>query len=196
MKTALVLETNNLRRGGDVTKSLERLLQHLAPQLGKIDELVVTHDGLRDTARLEHAAEHGVLFVELPPGTGYYQAKNVGFDATSADVVAFGDADCWPDRHWLDRLLSPFAADASVSVVAGRTTYRDDVLGRAATAIDFMYFPSPLGAECTRNFYANNVAFRRDTFARFRYLADPKIYRGHCQRLGMRLAAAGVPVLY
>ncbi|HZO15484.1 MAG TPA: hypothetical protein VFB62_19565, partial [Polyangiaceae bacterium] len=60
----------------------------------------------------------------------------------------------------------------------------------------FMYFASPLGAECTRNFYANNVAFRRDTFARFRYLADPKIYRGHCQRLGMRLAAAGVPVHY
>lgn len=198
MKTALVLETNNLRRGGDVTKSLERLLQHLRPQLGTVDELVVTHDGLVDAERahLEHAAKRCVRFVELPPGAGYYQAKNLGFDATSADVVAFGDADCWPDRHWLDRLLAPFAADPSVSVVAGRTTYRDDVLGRAATAIDFMYFPSSLGGACTRNFYANNVAFRRDTFARFRYRADPKIYRGHCQRLGMRLAAAGVPIHY
>ena len=81
-------------------------------------------------------------------------------------------------------------------MVAGRTTYREDLLGTAATTIDFMYFDSPLGERCTRNFYANNVAFRREVFARYGYLSEERIYRGHCQVLGLRLQAAGVPVRF
>jgi hypothetical protein len=111
-------------------------------------------------------------------------------------VVAFGDTDCWPDPAWLSRLLAPFLDGGDASVVAGRTTYRDDVLGIAATSIDFMYFPTALGEGTTRNFYANNVAFRRDVFAARRYLPAPGIYRGHCQQLGLRLARDGVRVRY
>jgi hypothetical protein len=198
---ALVLETNNLRGGGGsadrVADSLERLLANLREQtfpLTKLSELVVTHDGLDapTRARLEAVAGRAIHFVELPEDTGYYAAKNLGFDATTADVVAFGDADCWPDWQWLEQLFAPFCRGAAV--VAGRTSYRDDMLGAAATAIDFMYFASPLGADCTRNFYANNVAFRREVFAAHPYPVAAKIYRGHCQRLGMSLLAAGVPI--
>jgi hypothetical protein len=210
---ALVLETNNLR-GGDgeaaerVTRSLLRLFHRLRAQSrspAALAEVVLTHDGLPETAQsaLAEALGRPIRFVAIDPGTGYYEAKNRGFDATAADVVGFADTDCVPDPDWLNRLLSPFD-DASVQVAAGRTTYRDDVLGAAASAIDFMYFPGPTGADPaksalagkTRNFYANNVAFRRDVFARFRYVSAPGIYRGHCQRLGLALAAAGIPVLY
>jgi hypothetical protein len=201
---ALVLETNNLRGGADpdrITASLGRLLRHLAAQtlpLGALDEIVITHDGLdgpqRD--RLQAAAGARLRFVLLPPDTGYYEAKNLGFDATTASIVAFGDADCWPDRAWLERLIAPLLADPAAQVVAGRTTYRDDLVGAAATAIDFIYFPSPLGEGTTRNFYANNVAFRRATFASRRYLPAEGIYRGHCQRLGLRLAEEGVPIRF
>ena len=200
---ALVLETNNLRGGDDpaaVVSTLARLLRRLRAQtrpIQMLDELVITHDGLDVTAQAELLREAGrpLSFVEIPQGAGYYEAKNRGFDATRADVVAFGDGDCWPDPAWLESLLEPFANEA-VHVVAGRTTYRDDLLGAAATAIDFMYFPTPLGDGCTRNFYANNVAFRRATFARFRYLPDADIYRGHCQKLGFRLHEAKVPIRF
>ncbi|MEZ4297047.1 MAG: glycosyltransferase family 2 protein [Polyangiaceae bacterium] len=202
---ALVLETNNLR-GGDaedtarVTKSLTRLFEHLRRQthpLASLAEVVLTHDGLPEPARADLARSLGrpVRFVEIAPETGYYEAKNRGFDATTADVVAFADADCIPAPEWLSSLLAPFARP-EVQVTAGRTTYRDDVLGAAATTIDFMYFPSPLAEGATRNFYANNVAFRRDIFARFRYESAPGIYRGHCQRLGLALARADIPVLH
>ena len=201
--TALILETNNLRSGDDaerVTASVERLLHRLAAQtrpLRTLDEIVLTHDGLdaAQRARLTAAAGAPVRFVAVKPDTGYYEAKNLGFDATTAEVVVFGDADCWPDPAWLERLLAPIEAGGA-SVVAGRTTYRDDALGIAATAIDFMYFPSPLGEGKVRNFYANNVAFRRDVFAARRYRSAPGIYRGHCQQLGLRLAADGIPVVY
>jgi len=59
-----------------------------------------------------------------------------------------------------------------------------------------MYYPSPLGAACVKNFYANNVAFRRAVFAAHPYPAQDRIYRGHCQVLGMQLFAAGIPVRF
>lgn len=200
---ALVLETNNLRGGDDpaaVVATLARLLRRLRAQtrpIAALDELVITHDGLDATAQAALRAEAGraIAFVELPEDVGYYEAKNRGFDATRADVVAFADGDCWPDPAWLEALLEGFA-DPTAQVVAGRTTYRDDLLGAAATAIDFMYFPTPLGQDCTRNFYANNVAFRRATFDRFRYQTAADIYRGHCQKLGFRLHAAKVPIRF
>ena len=204
--TALVLETNNLR--GDhadpelVVKTLERLLVHLRGQtrpLSQLNEVVVTHDGISEVeqVRLQHAAGVVIRFVRISPDCGYYQAKNAGFDATSADIVAFGDTDCWPDSDWLDCLLKPFEArDAAPLVVAGRTTYRKDLWGIAASTIDFMYFPSPLGPDCTRNFYANNVAFKREAFAEHRYAPAEGIYRGHCQVLGLRLQSRGVKVAF
>jgi len=80
--------------------------------------------------------------------------------------------------------------------VAGRTCYRDDTLGIAATTIDFMYFDSPLGESCTRNFYANNVAFEREVFKRAQFEAGARFYRGDCQVLGLVLQRMGVPVVF
>src|SRR5206468_10251653 len=54
---------------------------------------------------------------------------------------------------------------------------------------------SPFGADYTRNFYANNVAFRRDVFAAHRY-GDHEMYRGHCAVLGVELLNAKVPILF
>lgn len=133
--------------------------------------------------------------MRLPPDTDYYLAKNIGFAATTAEVVVFADSDCRPVPEWLDGLLAPFD-DPDTHVVAGRTTYRDDVLGIAATTIDFMYFPTPRGPGYTRNFYANNVAFRRDVFAPREFPLDTAIYRGPCQVLGLQLYDAHIPIRF
>jgi hypothetical protein len=198
---ALVLETANLRSDpGRVTASLARLLSHLARQtvsLTALESVVVVHEGFDAPARaaLDRAAGRAITWLEVAPGTDYYEAKNLGFDATRAAIVAFGDADCWPSDDWLERLLEPFA-DHAVEVAAGRTTYRPGVLGLAATSVDFLYHPSPHGTGTTANFYANNVAFRRETFATRRFAARDDIYRGQCQLLGMRLAQDGVAVRF
>jgi len=194
--SALVIETNNLAGGdGDVVGSLGTLLTHLAPQLGSVDELVVTHQGpLAHGDILEKAAGRAIHFVELDVDAGYYEAKEHGFDATVADLVVFADSDCWPDAGWLALMLAPFE-NPDTKVVAGRTCYRDDLLGTAATTIDFMYFKSPFGAACTRNFYANNVAFRREVFDSVRY-GDGGFYRGNCQVAGLKLVDGGVPVVF
>ncbi|NBF04104.1 glycosyltransferase [Pseudomonas sp. Fl5BN2] len=205
--TALVLETNNLRGGSDAVaalNSLERLIARLARQsvpAPAFAQWVITHDGLDLQARqaLCTLAGRALDFVEIDARTGYYDAKNVGFDCVDqarCEYVVFADADCIPCAQWLEQLLAPFAqADAPVAV-AGRTSYAPSVTGSALTAIDFMYFPSPLRHGATRNFYANNVAFRCDTFEQYRYEPLDGVYRAHCQVMGLRLQAAGVAVAY
>jgi hypothetical protein len=202
--TALVIETNNLAGGGcdadTVERSLTRLLARLRTQtrpLASLDEVIVVHDRLAPAVRdrLHEAAGRRLRFVALDAGDDYYAAKDAGFAATGADVVAFADADCWPQPDWLRALLAPFSDGSGVAAVAGRTSYRDDLFGAAATAVDFMYFASPLGAGCTRNFYANNVAFRRDVLARAGFGVHG-FYRGSCQVLGLVLQARGIPIRF
>lgn len=208
-RTALILETNNLRGGGDAEQALASL-KRLVAALGRqtlpptsLAQWIITHDGFDARACAEIAALAGrpIDFVAIGPQDSYYDAKNAGFDqvdATRCDYVAFGDADCTPDADWLEQLLLPFAEAASTAppAVAGRTSYCASAMGVALTSIDFMYFPGTLRAGATRNFYANNVAFRREVFDTYRYQALPGVYRGHCQVMGMRLHAAGVAIQF
>jgi hypothetical protein len=206
-RTALVLETNNLRGGADLAKvagSLGRLFEHLKGQslpLGRLAQVVVTHDGLpaETCAELVRTSGLALQFVLIDASTGYYSAKNLGFAATDAarcDHVVFADADCIPAADWLEQLLLPLCAEQPPAVVAGRTSYSTSLAGTALTTIDFMYFPSPLQAGATRNFYANNVAFRREVFAEHAYQALDGVYRAHCQVLGLNLQAAGLALHY
>lgn len=206
-RTALVLETNNLRGGADLAKvagSLGRLFEHLKGQslaLGRLAQVVVTHDGLPESVceELRRSSGLALQFVLIDASTGYYSAKNLGFaatDATRCDHVVFADADCIPTADWLEQLLLPLCSEQPPAVVAGRTSYSTSLAGTALTTIDFMYFPSPLQAGATRNFYANNVVFRRDVFAEHAYQALDGVYRAHCQVLGLNLQAAGVALHY
>jgi hypothetical protein len=197
---SLVLETHNLEGGGgDVGTSLERVIGRLATQtrpLPSLADLVITHRGVDPASRerCERIAGVAIRWLELDDACGYYEAKNRGFDAARGDVVVLTDADCWPDPSWLDELLTPFD-DPDVRAVAGRTTYRRDLLGTAASTIDFMYFAPPTGPDYTRNFYANNIAFRRDVFAE-RKFGEHDMYRGHCAVLGLELHSAGIPIRF
>lgn len=206
-RTALVLETNNLRGGADLQKvasSLKRLVAALGGQsipLASLAQIVITHDGLPSAVcrEIESLAACPVDFVRIHADTGYYDAKNLGFDRTDparCDYVAFGDADCVPAVDWLEQLLAPFALADAPRVVAGRTSYAETIAGAALTTIDFMYFPSRFGAGATANFYANNVAFERAVFAQYRYQPLAGVYRAHCQVLGLRLVAAGIALHY
>ena len=201
--TALVLETDNLlaieSRADAVVASLGELLSRLACgtlPLTRLDEVVLVHEGLepRDQASLARAAGRSLRLVEVPRGSGYYAAKNAGFAATTADVVAFADADCRPSDRWLEALLEPLRAREDVRVVAGRTVYESSPLGDALTAIDFQPIASPLGPGCVRHFFANNVAFRREVFAARRFELRADLHRGACGVLALQLHRDGTPI--
>ncbi len=198
MTRALVLETHNVATDDRWIASFERLLGRLRedPAFAALDEVVVTTSGASPGAkrRCEKSAGRAIRWVELSDRASYYAAKNRGFEATTASLVAFGDSDCWPSAGWLDALFAPFASGAQC--VAGRTTYREGSFGLAMTAIDFPYFRNVRDTRCVRNFYANNVAFRREVFERLRYDDRGDFFRGDCQLLGLRMRAEGVPIVF
>lgn len=204
---SLVLETNNLR--GDtpdsaaVFNSLVSLLTHLNKQdipLSSLGEFIITHDGIPDASqqKLSELIKQPINFILVPANSGYYEAKNLGFKAATKEIIVFADADCTPIEGWLKQLITPLLQDTAqkLGAVAGRTTYKDNMLGSAASSIDFMYFPHKTYGGATRNFYANNIAFRREVFQTYAYPDADNVYRGHCQMLGLRLLRANVQIKY
>jgi glycosyltransferase involved in cell wall biosynthesis len=179
---------------------LRKLLYALDDQLGDA-ELVVTHTGLDPTTRDALANGRAVRWIELANDATYYDHKNRGFDATTGDIIAFIDGDTMPDPDWLAQLTAPFARGAQV--VAGATSYPGAVAG-IANAIDFPYYDGVTARPCeiadaprtVRNFFANNVAFRREVFAPRRYPSLAPMFHGQCQVLAAQLHEAKIPVTF
>src|SRR5205814_10658184 len=160
--------------------------------------------GLRGHVAGRHRTRRSITWLDVGRGAGYYDHKNLGFDATTGDVVAFIDGDCEPADGWLGALVAPFAAGAQV--VAGATSYAGP-LASLANELDFPYFDyedkrrsfaatSRETAPTVRNLFANNVAFAREAFAARRYPTIEPMFHGQCQVLALRFVEAGIPIVF
>ena len=63
------------------------------------------------------------------PGTS--RARNAGWHATSAELVAFTDDDCLPDSRWLEAAVEAFMREPSASFVTGRVVSESADIPRA-----------------------------------------------------------------
>jgi glycosyltransferase involved in cell wall biosynthesis len=80
--------------------TIGRTLDALAHQTHAPDEVVVVDDGSTDdTVAIAERAGARVLRQDAE---GPAQARNRGAAATSAPLLAFTDADCYPAEHWLE----------------------------------------------------------------------------------------------
>ncbi|HLM28097.1 MAG TPA: glycosyltransferase family A protein [Thermoleophilaceae bacterium] len=84
----------------DAEATLARTLACLERQAGAPDfEVIVVDDGSRDgTAEVARAAGATTL---VQPRTGAAEARNRGVRAAGGEVLAFLDADCFPQPGWL-----------------------------------------------------------------------------------------------
>jgi Glycosyl transferase family 2 len=144
-------------------------------RLSRPIELVIVFDEEQLTTQaIEHAlspiiASQPSIAVTLLPlgGSSYCKMKNAGANAASGELIVFLDCDVIPEPEWLSALLTAFD-DPAVEVVVGNT-YVDCSDGgpySKAMALSWMF---PLRDPDDRLkpstwFYANNVAFRRETF--------------------------------
>jgi GT2 family glycosyltransferase len=77
-------------------------------------EVIVVDDGSTDdTAAI--AAEYDVRLIRTP-NAGLASARNVGADAATGEIVAYLDADAWPDPHWLHHVADTFDRTGSGAV--------------------------------------------------------------------------------
>ena len=84
-------------------------------------ELIVVHTYDAATARRIFDGHPQARRVAIEPGTGSpSRQRNIGWREARADLVAFTDDDCRPERGWLEALLAAAHA-APGAVVQGRT---------------------------------------------------------------------------
>lgn len=99
---------------------VETCLRHLAALHTAPVEVVVV-DGSPDDRTREVVARHrGVRYLRNDLGRGTTpESRQIGYRATSGDVLAFVDDDAFAESEWLDEIVAPYA-DASVVGVGGR----------------------------------------------------------------------------
>jgi len=89
-------------------------------------EVVVVDDASDDgttemVEQLRPSLPYRVKALRLEMNSGPAVARNVGWRASDAKIIAFIDDDCVPDKNWLSAGLESMAADSNVGVVQGRT---------------------------------------------------------------------------
>jgi GT2 family glycosyltransferase len=188
-----------------VTRCLDHLLAQTEPPAQII---VIDSSTSDDTARLVKEGYPTVRYEVCPAGRGATAtARNIGYDRTTGDVLAFIDDDAFAEPDWLERLL-PFFDDPTVGGVGGRQIRRQP--GEREEGTDAIGLLLPDGT-LTGHFAADpgrpvavdhllgaNMAFRRTALDRIGGIRDG--YAGTCIReetdLCLQVTGAGYRLIY
>ena len=182
---SLILETENLANADfkGLSKSLATLAnQDISPIYA--NEVLLIDSGDTPTFILEHLCEQypwiKVHHTQSP--TGYYQAKMLGAEIVTGEIVVYFDSDCIYDSNWLRNILTPFTQSEDIQIVAGETMTRGK--GAYGTAMALTYiFPQHSGQKTltrTAQYFLNNVAFRREFLLNNPIPTALPLYRGNC----------------
>lgn len=163
---------------------------------GVIEQVIrqVEEEGLKNSATEPTDFWSAKIRIETTPGLLYYEQKNYGVSRTEGELVVFLDSDVIPEANWLKNLLKVFA-DENIQVVGGNSYLTLDNLYSKAWAL-FWFFPlreNNQEFKVSKQFFANNLAFRRAVAEKFPFPNLP-IFRGQCVVLAMELAKAGIPI--
>jgi glycosyltransferase involved in cell wall biosynthesis len=151
--------------------SLKRSVQAaLAIETTRKWELIVvdngSSDGTSDYLRDLRASTGRQLLTVYQPRPGLGRARNSGWRAARAPIIAFTDDDCYVTSDYVDAVISAFESDPSIAAIGGRV---------------LLYDPSDLNIsviECTERLVihpyrfipaglvqGSNMAFRRGALA-------------------------------
>lgn len=186
-----------------------RCLDHLLAQTVVAHEILVvdSSDG-DDTRQLVMSQFPSVAYQVNPRGRGATAtARNIGYEKTSGDILAFVDDDAFAEPEWLEHLL-PGYQDPEVGGVGGRQIRKQP--GELVEGLDSIGQLLPDGT-LTGNFAADpghpvdvahllgaNMSFRRSAIDRIGGIRDG--YGGTCIReetdLCLQVSLAGYRLVY
>jgi glycosyltransferase involved in cell wall biosynthesis len=126
---------------------------------------------------------------------GYYRNKDLGARSAAGDIIVFLDSDVIPEPGWLQQILSGLD-DPSVQIVAG-SAYIDPagLIGKVFALTWFFPLRSKNGPlRAVNQFFANNLAMRRDLYLQYPFPDLEETSRGACLVLASELAQANIAV--
>ena len=134
--------------------------------------------------------------IESPIHVGLPRGRNIGIRACRAPIIAFTDADCVPDRDWLERGIERMEHDGADILAGGITIPIDHDDSTAAFVDSATYLDQERYAR--RGFGAGaNLWVRRDVFERAGYFNEElEAYGGDEEDLCHRAVANGARLVY
>jgi glycosyltransferase involved in cell wall biosynthesis len=167
-KVSVVVETVNALHYGPhlLIKTLDSIYRQCPPDC----EILVIDVGLSQFTLQELSKLFPQVRIVEAKGSGYFQAKNIGYENARSPIVVFPDSDCVPSTDWLAAITEPFGNGAEA--VAGRSLYVGGFLARVMNITDWGYFPST-NAKFTKFFAANNFGVRKPS----KFLFDERFWR-------------------
>jgi GT2 family glycosyltransferase len=186
-----------------------RCLDHLLRQTTAPAEIIVIDSSVGDqTARRVQAEFPTVIYRGTSAGRGATAAaRNLGFEMSSGDVIAFVDDDAFAETDWLEHLLVPYD-DPDVGAVGGRQirgqpgeiTEGVDAIGRLLDdgTLTGNFAADPGRAMAVEHLLGANMSFRRTVLEEIGGIRDG--YFGTCLReetdLCLRVAHLGYRLVY
>ncbi|MBA2449835.1 MAG: glycosyltransferase [Chloroflexi bacterium] len=158
--------------------------------------IVVDNGSARDVGRI--TARFGRVRRAHEPVPGSYAARNRGISLARGDVIAFIDADCRPDRDWIEQGLEHLLRAPNCGLVAGRIepSVRDPRAPTAAEVYDALTaFDQRELVEKRRAGAAGNV-FTFRAVIEHAGVFDETLRSGSDILWGQRVSALGYRVVY
>ncbi|MGA9381010.1 MAG: glycosyltransferase [Phormidium sp.] len=182
---SIIIETENLATAEleGLCRSLDSIAsQDLSPQLAK--EVLILESGDVPQEMMERLChKYPWLTVRtIAADFDYYAAKMNGVSLTTGEVIILADSDCIYQQNWLRNLLTPFAEDNNVNVVAGETTTSAKGVYGLAIALTYIFprFSRSNTLEKTDYYFCNNVAFRHSFLLKYPIPVNLPVCRGNC----------------
>jgi mycofactocin glycosyltransferase len=142
-------------------------------------ELVVVDNGSTD--RTEEIVRSLSVRCVAEPRRGLSHARNRGVAATSGDVVAFIDCDCFASTHWLSELVAGLGEDGAAAAAGEVVAYPPTTPAERYMAVRKPLFSQWTGDGIRPWFQLGNAALRREVFDRIG-LFDPRFSRA-CENI-------------
>ncbi|HAJ61468.1 MAG TPA: glycosyl transferase family 2, partial [Cyanobacteria bacterium UBA8543] len=196
---SIIIETENLSIAeiDGLFRCLKTLAeQNISPTLANEVLIVESGDVTAELIKRIQSNYPWIQFRKIESDIGYYEAKMKGVALTTGEVIVLCDSDCTYEPIWLSNLLSPFANNPEIQIVAGETT--TPAYGAYGIAIALSYiFPRFSRTEAlspASSYFCNNVAFRRSFLMQHPIPSELPIYRGNCTIHARNLSSEGYKI--
>ena len=146
MKTSLVITVFNEE------KTIEKLLNSLAIQTKKPDEIIIVDGGSSDRtvakiqdSRLKFQKKGIKLKILVKPGATIAQGRNRGIKEARGEIIAMTDAGCFVHPDWFEKITAPFKDKGKeIDIVAGFYNMTGDTVFQKCLACYLGVLPEKL----------------------------------------------------
>jgi len=156
MKVSLVVTVLNEE------PSIAALLESIISQLKKPDEIVIVDGGSTDkTVNIIKSYQKIIKNIKLYEfKTTRSEARNIGIDASSGNIIVTTDAGCVAEKHWIEKITKPFY-EPKVDMVAG---FYEMIGGNSSLRLAMSVFIGITPDKFDDRFLASarSLAFRKD----------------------------------